>query len=130
MESQQLQEEIQDLKRQIQYLENISSNDLYREGYVDGVLDCKNEVRSALSQENAYSPELLTILREFADRGPGPNTPIDQLMDQYRAEGCSLEDPVWLLDLSRMYAERMPDCQVRCLLQAWVELHSARISNP
>lgn len=44
------------------------------------------------------------------------NTPIEKLLQEYTEECCDFTDMDWVIKVSRMYADRMPDSQVRCLL--------------
>ena len=45
-----------------------------------------------------------------------PNTPIEQLLQEYTEECCDFTNMDWVIKVSRTYADRMPDSQVRCLM--------------
>ncbi len=45
-----------------------------------------------------------------------PNVPIEQLLQEYTEECCDFTDMDWVIKVSRIAADRMPDSQVRCLL--------------
>lgn len=44
------------------------------------------------------------------------NTLIEKLLQEYTEECCDFTNMDWVVKVSLQYAERMPDCQVRCLL--------------
>jgi len=48
------------------------------------------------------------------------NTPIKQLVAEYAAEECNFDDTNWVVGVSEMYVNTMPDSQVRCLLHALI----------
>jgi len=44
------------------------------------------------------------------------NSPIEKLLQEYTEECCDFTDMDWVIKVSRAYADRMPDSQVRCLM--------------
>ena len=44
------------------------------------------------------------------------NTPIEQLLKEYEAEGCNHANTQGVIDTAFLYVDSMPDSQVRCLL--------------
>jgi len=44
------------------------------------------------------------------------NVPIEQLLREYTEECCDFTNMDWVIKVSRTYADRMPDSQVRCLM--------------
>lgn len=72
------------------------------------------------------------LLRYAADRHKSPRTetartrtPIRDLMARYTDENCDFTNMAWVVKAAAVYADRMEDCQVRCLLQAFVD-HAQR----
>jgi len=46
------------------------------------------------------------------------NTPIEELLLEYEAEGCDHSNIEWVADAAMRYVKTMEDSQVRCLLYA------------
>ena len=46
------------------------------------------------------------------------NTPIEELMREYQADGCDFSDLAWVRASALRLAQTMPDSQARCLLYA------------
>jgi hypothetical protein len=49
------------------------------------------------------------------------NTPIEELLKEYKNEGCNFSDLLWVVESSKRYVETMEDSQVRCLLHELTE---------
>lgn len=44
------------------------------------------------------------------------NSPIEKLIAEYEAENCNFKNLDWVIEAAEIYALKMDDCQVRCLL--------------
>lgn len=73
--------------------------------------------RMAYHEASAAAEQLLASLSApKRHERPKGNSPIEELLAEYEADGCDHSDLHWVRAAARRYVETMEDSQIRCLL--------------